>query len=89
LTEEPAFRGKGLGKLVVEAMMKIGTKYLGIATYTAKISDTNSSSIRLFKDKLGFKQISYSEMFKEVTLELHVDQEFNVDNLTEFRLEQS
>jgi hypothetical protein len=42
---------------------------LGTKRITAKISTENKGSIQLFLTQLGFVQISYSEIFGEVTLE--------------------
>ncbi|KAF6161916.1 hypothetical protein GIB67_014118 [Kingdonia uniflora] len=66
---EPQCRGKGLGKEVVLLMMSFAINKFHIQSFRAKIGDSNLSSLNLFK-KLGFKEVSYSEAFKEVTLEL-------------------
>lgn len=42
---------------------------LGTKRITAKISTENKGSIQLFLTQLGFVQISYSQIFEEVTLE--------------------
>ncbi|XP_030928190.1 N-acetyltransferase 9-like protein isoform X6 [Quercus lobata] len=44
---------------------------LGIHIFRAKIGESNGASLTLFR-KLGFEEASYSEIFKEVTLELQV-----------------
>ncbi|GJN08794.1 hypothetical protein PR202_ga26750 [Eleusine coracana subsp. coracana] len=43
-----------------------------IHTFKAKISESNTASLKLFR-KLGFKDASYSAVFKEVTLEASAD----------------
>ncbi|CAM6128424.1 unnamed protein product [Calypogeia fissa] len=69
---EPLSRGKGLAKEAVQLMMKYASQNLGISKFRVKIDDFNSASLRLFQ-KLGFQNVAYSEVFKEVTLELLID----------------
>ncbi|CAN1288778.1 N-acetyltransferase 9-like protein [Linum perenne] len=64
---EPKSRGKGLGKESVLMMMGYAIESLGIHIFRVKIGEANGASVRLFK-KLGFKQASYSEIFKEVSI---------------------
>ncbi|XP_010412402.1 PREDICTED: N-acetyltransferase 9-like protein [Camelina sativa] len=68
---EARSRGKGLGKESVLMMMAYGVKNLEIHKFTAKIGDSNTASLCLFR-KLGFEESSYSSIFKEVTLEYTV-----------------
>ncbi|GMY09705.1 N-acetyltransferase 9-like protein isoform X2 [Fagus crenata] len=68
---ETKSRGKGLGKESVLLMMAFAVENLGIRIFRAKIGESNGSSLTLFR-KLGFEEASYSEIFKEVTLELQV-----------------
>ncbi|KAH1129534.1 hypothetical protein J1N35_000912 [Gossypium stocksii] len=68
---EPKSRGKGLGKESVLMMMAYAVQNFRIHVFRAKIGASNGSSLSLFQ-KLGFKETSYSEIFKEVTLELAV-----------------
>ncbi|XP_030929650.1 N-acetyltransferase 9-like protein isoform X2 [Quercus lobata] len=68
---EPKSRGKGLGKESVLLMMAFAVESLGIHIFRAKIGESNGASLTLFR-KLGFEEASYSEIFKEVTLELQV-----------------
>ncbi|KAL3714626.1 hypothetical protein ACJRO7_006517 [Eucalyptus globulus] len=68
---EPKSRGKGLGKESVLMMMAFAMKNFGIHTFRAKIGESNRASLHMFQ-KLGFVESSYSEIFKEVTLELDV-----------------
>lgn len=68
---EPCARGKGFGKEALSMMMKYGTSKLAVKKYTAKIGCDNIPSLKLFKI-LGFREVSRSEVFQEVTLELPV-----------------
>ncbi|BFG25979.1 hypothetical protein CerSpe_122530 [Prunus speciosa] len=68
---EPKSRGKGLGKESALMMMAFAVENLGIHIFHAKIGELNGASLSLFR-KLGFEETSYSEIFKEVTLELSV-----------------
>ncbi|KAM1919695.1 hypothetical protein ACFX15_023604 [Malus domestica] len=52
-------------------MMAFAIENLGIHVFRAKIGDQNGASLSLFR-KLGFEETSHSEIFKEVTLDLHV-----------------
>ncbi|KAM0910021.1 hypothetical protein ACQ4PT_014435 [Festuca glaucescens] len=65
---EQKSRGKGLGQEVILMMMAFAVEKYRIHTFRAKISDSNTASLKLFR-KLGFKDASYSAVFKEVTLE--------------------
>ncbi|KHG25015.1 N-acetyltransferase 9-like protein [Gossypium arboreum] len=67
-------RGKGLGKESVLMMMAYAVQNFRIHVFRAKIGASNESSLSLFR-KLGFKETSYSEIFKEVTLELAVTEQ--------------
>lgn len=64
-------RGKGLGKESVLMMMTFSVENLGIHTFRAKIGETNQASLDMFH-KLGFEDVSFSEVFREWTLELPV-----------------
>ncbi|XP_043688752.1 N-acetyltransferase 9-like protein [Telopea speciosissima] len=66
---EPKSRGKGLGEESVLMMMAFAVKNFGINKFRAKIAESNTASLKLFR-KLGFEDASYSEIFKEVTLAL-------------------
>ncbi|XP_021724522.1 N-acetyltransferase 9-like protein isoform X2 [Chenopodium quinoa] len=68
---EPKSRGKGLGKEAVMMMMAFAVENVGIHTFRAKIGESNQASLLLFR-KLGFQDSSFSEAFKEWTLELPV-----------------
>ncbi|XP_077214414.1 acyl-CoA N-acyltransferases (NAT) superfamily protein [Tasmannia lanceolata] len=68
---EPKSRGKGLGQKSVLMMLTFAVKNFGIQAFRAKIGDSNTASLTLFR-KLGFEDVAYSEVFKEVTLELSV-----------------
>ncbi|KAJ6808337.1 N-acetyltransferase 9-like protein isoform X1 [Iris pallida] len=66
---EQKSRGKGLGEEAVLLMMAFAVEKYGIQTFRVKIGESNTASLKLFR-KLGFVSASYSEVFKEVTLEL-------------------
>lgn len=65
-------RGKGIGQEAILLMMAFAVEKYGIHTFRAKISESNMASLKLFR-KLGFKDASYSVVFKEVTLEAPAD----------------
>ncbi|KAG0306896.1 N-acetyltransferase 9 [Dissophora globulifera] len=66
---EPSYRRKGLGLEALRMMMTYAHQSLGTKRITSKISTENKGSIQLFLTQLGFVQISFSEIFGEVTLE--------------------
>ncbi|KAM9296094.1 alpha/beta-tubulin-N-acetyltransferase 9 [Gastrophryne carolinensis] len=68
---EPAFRGKGLGEESVRLMLFYGISELAISTFQAKIGQENMKSVRLF-NKLHFEEVSFSEVFQELTLQWKV-----------------
>lgn len=68
---ESKSRGKGLAKESVLLMMAFAVKFFGILIFRAKIGESNDASLNLFQ-QLEFKKTSYSEIFKEVTLELRI-----------------
>ncbi|EHA8587728.1 putative N-acetyltransferase 9-like protein [Cocos nucifera] len=55
-------------------MMTFAVEHYGIQKFHAKIGDSNAASLKLFR-KLGYVDASYSEVFKEVTLELPVTEQ--------------
>ncbi|KAF9972498.1 N-acetyltransferase 9 [Actinomortierella ambigua] len=70
---EPSYRRKGVGLEALKMMMTFAFESLNTKRITSKISTDNASSIALFTNKLGFVQISFSEIFGEVTLETLLD----------------
>ncbi|PON63591.1 FkbH domain containing protein [Parasponia andersonii] len=68
---ESKCRGKGVGKESVLIMMAFAVQNLGIHIFRAKIRESNAPSLSMFR-KLGFEEISRSEIFQEVTLELQL-----------------
>lgn len=70
---EPAARGKGFGKEALYCMMRYGLEELKVTHITAKIGYSNKPSINMFK-KIGFKEISKSDIFQEITLELQLNE---------------
>ncbi|XP_063071888.1 N-acetyltransferase 9 [Engraulis encrasicolus] len=69
---EPSYRGRGLGKEVVQMMMTYAVTRLEVRKFEVKIGLDNTVSIGLFK-KLGFNELSMSEVFREVTLGMNVN----------------
>ena len=74
IAEERA-RGKGLGWESLLLMMRYGLEVLQITTFQAKIKKENVASLKMFQ-RIGFKEISRSEVFGEITLEKKVESEF-------------
>ncbi|XP_061564876.1 N-acetyltransferase 9 [Cololabis saira] len=70
---EPRYRGKGIGKEVTRMMMSYGLQKLGIKKFQAKIGLDNQVSVSMFK-KLHFEEVSVCSVFREVTLELTVNE---------------
>ncbi|XP_039991244.1 N-acetyltransferase 9 [Xiphias gladius] len=70
---EPSYRGRGIGKEVTCMMMSYGVSKLGVKRFQAKIGLDNEVSIGMFK-KLHFQEVSVCKVFKEVTLEMTVDE---------------
>ncbi|KAM4662580.1 alpha/beta-tubulin-N-acetyltransferase 9 isoform 2-T3 [Discoglossus pictus] len=68
---EPSSRGRGFGEESVRLMLFYGVTTLGISTFEAKIGLDNTTSIRLF-NRLHFQQVSFSEVFQEMTLRWEV-----------------
>ncbi|XP_041364872.1 N-acetyltransferase 9-like protein isoform X2 [Gigantopelta aegis] len=68
---EETYRGKGLGKEALLSMMRYGVEVLHLDRITAKIGYDNKPSICMFM-KLGFTEVSRSDIFQEVTLELNI-----------------
>ncbi|XP_059180696.1 N-acetyltransferase 9 [Centropristis striata] len=70
---ESSHRGKGIGKEVTRMMMSYGVTRLGIKKFEVKIGLGNEVSIAMFK-KLHFHELSVCKVFKEMTLEMTVDE---------------
>jgi len=88
---ENSMRGKGCGKEAVVTMMFFGFKCLEVQKYTVKIGFDNISSIHLFT-KLGFKEESRSNVFRETTYTLDCwSEDFtnNIKTIVEIYFQQS
>lgn len=72
---EKSARGKKFGWESVIMMLLYGIKFINIKTYISKISISNTVSIKMF-NKLGFSEVSCSEVFQEVTMEKIVTDEW-------------
>ncbi|XP_035695071.1 N-acetyltransferase 9-like protein [Branchiostoma floridae] len=68
---EPTSRRKGSGREALTTMMAYGVQELGVTEYVAKIGYSNHGSLSLFH-KLGFTEVSRSDVFQEVTLHLPI-----------------
>ncbi|KAL7525626.1 hypothetical protein ACHAXR_002323 [Thalassiosira sp. AJA248-18] len=66
-------RHKNLGTELALMMMHYGAKYLQIRRFFVKIKEDNHSSIKLFKEKVGFVQCAYVKCFGEYELECKCD----------------
>ena len=66
---EAAARGKGFALEALKLMITYCQRNLNIKRFIAKIGDENHPSIHLFTEKLGFTEISRSEVFREITFE--------------------
>lgn len=69
---EKGFQGKRLGWEAMILMLRYGAQFLKIKTFVVKIGESNEKSLKMFS-KMGFEETSRSSVFKEVTLEKHVD----------------
>ncbi|TPX67328.1 hypothetical protein SpCBS45565_g03880 [Spizellomyces sp. 'palustris'] len=74
---EPSARRQGLGIEAAMLMMRYAIASLRVTTFTAKISLSNTPSLVLFKYKLGFHEVTVSEVFQEVTLARPCDESLN------------
>ena len=74
IAEESA-RGQRLGWESLLLMMRYGLDVLKITTFQAKIKKENLVSLKMF-ERIGFKEISRSEVFGEITVEKKVENEF-------------
>ena len=68
-------RGQGLGWESMLLMLRYGVDHLKLRTFLAKIKTGNLASINMFS-KIGFKEVSRSEIFDEITFEMKVESEF-------------
>lgn len=70
---EPFARGKKRGWEAMLLMLRYGEEYLGITKYEVKIKMDNVPSIKMF-EKMGFIEVSKSDVFQEVTCQLDLTQ---------------
>ncbi|XP_061398009.1 alpha/beta-tubulin-N-acetyltransferase 9 [Musca vetustissima] len=68
-------RGKGYGWEAMLLMMKYGQRELGVNKFEAKIGMDNEKSQRMFK-KMQFHEIKRVEVFREITYERKVNEEW-------------
>ncbi|XP_057377473.1 alpha/beta-tubulin-N-acetyltransferase 9-like [Daphnia carinata] len=69
---ETCYRRNGRGKESTLLMLRYGKEQLGIKQFHAKIGLDNIASIQMFQ-KIGFREISRSEIFGEVTMAVFSD----------------
>lgn len=67
---EPAARRKGFAYQAILMMIAYTHEEMNIRFFEVRISRDNNPSLSLFKDKLGFVEVDFSEFFNEVRLEL-------------------
>lgn len=79
---EPSARRRGVAQTALRWMMGYASKSFGVHRVLAKIKDDNESSIRLFRDKLGFKLLEALPAFGETVFELHLPAVSNDQLLT-------
>jgi len=65
-------RRKGIAKDALRLMMAYGTFQMGVRTFRAKVGFDNLASLALFQG-LGYTEVSRSEVFREVTLEVSTE----------------
>ncbi|ESO85790.1 hypothetical protein LOTGIDRAFT_195719 [Lottia gigantea] len=86
---DAASRGKGFGKEALNSMMRYGMETLHVNKFVAKIGYGNQPSQGMFK-KLGFEEVSRSDVFEEVTMELYLtdeDKMMILENTPVYRLD--
>ncbi|KAK9820273.1 hypothetical protein WJX72_008468 [[Myrmecia] bisecta] len=72
MVAEGGSRRKGVAFEALSMFMAYLAAHMELTRFRAKIGDSNASSLQLFR-KLGFQQVSHSEVFREQTLEWAVD----------------
>ncbi|KAG5545745.1 hypothetical protein RHGRI_018035 [Rhododendron griersonianum] len=78
-------RGKGIGKESVLMLMAFAVENFSIHIFRAKIGESNEASLLMFR-KLGFMEVSHSEIFKEVSLNLSLRALENDTNIASYNL---
>lgn len=69
MVAEPASRRKGIAQEALELMMRFAAEEYGVGRFVAKIIKQNESSLRLFREKLGFTDVEYISVFETYVLE--------------------
>lgn len=77
---EKGARGKGKGGEVLKLMMRFAGEEIGVERFEAKIKYDNVQSIGLFS-KLGYLEISRSDIFSEITFLFDRTNKHNFDKL--------
>ncbi|XP_076325374.1 microtubule-associated Nat9 isoform X4 [Tachypleus tridentatus] len=68
-------RGQGKGKEALLFMLRYGVEQLQVTSFIAKVKMKNLPSKNMF-EKIGFKEVSQSDIFEELTLQLVVTEEW-------------
>lgn len=58
------YRKLGVGSLLMEALLRLGTEELGIEAFTLEVRVSNLSAIRLY-EKMGFENVGIRKNFYE------------------------
>jgi RimJ/RimL family protein N-acetyltransferase len=82
---ETSHRHKNLGVELVLTMMHYGASHLGIKRFFVKIDEKNQSSLRLFKEKLGYVEYAYVACFNQYELEVRCKSSSQMVELIERR----
>ncbi|XP_013794446.1 N-acetyltransferase 9-like isoform X2 [Limulus polyphemus] len=72
---EECKRGQGKGKEALLFMLRYGIEQLQVTSFIAKVKMKNLASKNMF-ERIGFKEISQSDIFEELTLQLVVTEEW-------------
>ncbi len=78
---EPSARGRGFGKEAALVMMQFGHQMAKVQKYEAKIKISNEQSQKLFAGYFGFREVSRSAVFGEITYEADLTGECQLKEL--------
>lgn len=77
MVAEPESRRKGIATDALRLMMAYARLHLRVQVFVAKVLDTNTPSVELFENVLGFQVYRRVKAFGEVHMKLGVDAEFD------------
>ncbi|CAG2107169.1 unnamed protein product [Medioppia subpectinata] len=75
MVAEECHRGCGKGKEAVRLMMRFANEVIGVQKFVVKIKYSNEGSHAMFT-RFGFREVSRSDVFEEITYELVADQQW-------------